>query len=140
MHFPRPNGKLNFLQQIANQREVSQRRLSVFRRFGGRAKMKKIAKLLAIISAVAIINFFAPEAHAADLHVDEKIFAEQKSVVPPRLRRPFVPPINMGRREVKPAKVWPSRVPVRPTPRYLPSKPTPSRDNRGRFMPRAPRR
>lgn len=102
--------------------------------------MKKIAKLLAIISVVTIINFFAHEAHAADLDVDGKIFVEQKSVVPPRLRRPFIPPINMGRREQKPAKVYPSRVPVRPTPRYLPSKPTPSHDNRGRFVPRAPRR
>ncbi|MBR1645672.1 MAG: hypothetical protein IJ685_02725 [Selenomonadaceae bacterium] len=101
--------------------------------------MKKIAKLSAIISAVAVI-IFADSVDAANLNVDEKIFVEQKSVVPPRLRRPFIPPINMGRDKVKPAKVYPSRVPVRPTPRYLPSKPQPSRDNRGRFVPRAPRR
>ncbi|MBR2519121.1 MAG: hypothetical protein IKE46_04960 [Selenomonadaceae bacterium] len=103
--------------------------------------MKKIANFLAIISVVAIINFFAAQVHATDLNVDGKIFVEQRSVVPPRLRRPFVPPINMGRRDpAKPAKVYPSRVPVRPTPRYLPSKPQPGRDNRGRFVPRAPHR
>ena len=102
--------------------------------------MKKIAKLLATISAFAVI-IFAGTVCAADLNIDGKIFAEQRSFVPPRIRYRFVPPINIGRRDdSKPAKVYPSRVPVRPTPRYLPSKPKPSHDKRGRFVPRAPRR
>ena len=99
--------------------------------------MKKIANFLAIISVVAVI-IFADTAHATI--IDGKIVVEQKSSVPPRIHYRFVPPINIGRREQNPPKIYPSRVPVRPTPRYLPSKPKPSHDKRGRFIPRAPRR
>ena len=99
--------------------------------------MKKAAKLLATISAVAI-TIFAGAADAASLNVDAKIFVEQRSIRPPKVLRPFVPPINIGRRDNRPAKVWPSRVPTRPTPRFIPSRPKPSYDKRGRFMPRSP--
>ena len=121
------------------QREVSQTPTFRFSPFWRRAQMKKAAKFLATISVVAII-MFGGAADAASLTVDTKTFVELRDMRPPRLRRPFIPPINIGGHSDRPAKVWPPRTPTRPTPRFIPSRPKPSHDRRGRFIPRAPYR
>ena len=76
--------------------------------------------------AFAIIIFFANSVEASDLKIDSgKTFVEQKYVTPPRLRRPFLPPIRTSRKDYIP------RQPFRPQSHYLPHVPTPTNDNRG---------
>ena len=71
-------------------------------------------------AAFAVIIFLAGSVEAA-----EPNFVAQKLVTPPRLRRPFLPPIRTPQKEYVP------RQPFRPTPHYLPHVPKPSKDNRG---------
>ena len=94
----------------------------------GDAQMKKAAGILA---TVAIIIFSRTSCEAIDLTTDTgKFFVNQQSIVPQRHRR-FVPPINIPHRaENRQRREYSPRLPVRPTPRYKPSKPKPSRDNR----------
>ena len=85
--------------------------------------MKIAAKFL---TALAIMILFASGVEAADLQVDsEKVFVARKILLPPRLRQPFPPSIRT------PKKDYPSRVPLRPTPRHLPNLPKTTYDDRG---------
>ena len=92
-------------------------------------------KNAALISAtLAILIFLSGEVDAADFKIDSgKNFAEQ---------RRFVVPIKIPRQtKDNPRDFYAKRYPPRPTPRYMPSKPKPSRDfrgGRGRFVPQAP--
>ena len=84
-------------------------------------------KNAALISAtLAIMIFLSGEVHAAD-------FVEQ---------RRFAPQIKIPRQiKDNPRDFYAKRYPPRPTPRYMPSKPKPSRDfrgGRGKFVPQAP--
>ena len=81
-------------------------------------------KNAAVISAtLMILILMTGEVEAADFEIDSgKNFVEQKR---------FVPPIKIPRREKAPRKFYTRRVPVRPTPHYVPRKSKPSRDNRG---------
>jgi hypothetical protein len=82
-------------------------------------------KNAAVISAtLAILIFMTVEVDAAEFKIDSgKNFVEQKR---------FIPPIRIPHRDKdSPEKFYTPRYPVRPKPRYTPSKPGPSRDNRG---------
>ena len=84
-------------------------------------------KNAALVSAtIAIMIFLSGEVHATD-------FVEQ---------RRFAPQIKIPRQtKDNPRDFYAKRYPPRPTPRYMPSKPKPSRDfrgGRGRFVPQAP--
>ena len=84
-------------------------------------------KNAALISAtLAILIFLSGEVHAAD-------FFEQ---------RRFAPQIKIPRQtKDNPRDFYAKRYPPCPKPRYMPSKPKPSRDfrgGRGRFVPQAP--
>ena len=85
--------------------------------------MKNAARILATITIMILLT---GEVQAAD-------FVEQKR---------FVPQIKIPRQtEKNPRDYYSKSYPPRPKPRYLPSKPKPSRDNRGgrgRFVPQAP--
>ena len=84
-------------------------------------------KNAALVSAtIAIMIFLSGEVHATD-------FVEQ---------RRFAPQIKIPRQtKDNPRDFYAKRYPPRPKPRYMPSKPKPSRDfrgGRGRFVPQAP--
>ena len=85
--------------------------------------MENAAKFLAVM---AIIIFFVSPVEASDLKIDSgKIFVEQKHVTPPKMRRPFLPPIRTPKKDYVP------RQPIRPKPHFLPHVPKPTYDNRG---------
>lgn len=92
------------------------------------------------LSVIAMMILFAGSVEAADLNVDSgKVFIARRYVMPPRLRRPFLPTVNT------PKKEYPSRVPARPKPHYTPHVPRTTYDDRGGRRknfgpPRAPRR
>ena len=86
--------------------------------------MRNVARILATL---AVLIFLAGSVQAAEV-------VEQKR---------FVPQIKIPRQSEKnPRDFYAKRYPPRPKPRYLPSKPKPSRDyrggGRGKFVPRAP--
>lgn len=88
--------------------------------------MKIITKIL---TAFALIILLAGEVEASDLQIDsEKIFVEQKRLIPPRLRKPQIPQIPPTR---TPRKDYSPRLPVRPSPRHLPNLPKTTHDKRG---------
>ena len=103
--------------------------------------MKLIVKIL---TALALVILFTGSAQAAELQVDSrKILVAQSNIVPRRHQR-FIPPINVPHRPTA-RKDYATRLPARPIPRYVPSKPQPSYDNRGGKRknfgpPQAPRR
>lgn len=91
--------------------------------------MKTAAGILATF-AIMIILTTSVEATELTTYAG-KIFIKQQSIVPQRHRR-FVPPINIPHREKNyPRKEYSPRLPVRPTPRYTPSKPKTQPDKRG---------
>lgn len=92
--------------------------------------MKTAAGILATFAIIIILttSVEATEQLPTDFG---KIFINQQSIVPQRHRR-FVPPINIPHREKNyPHKEYSPRLPVRPTPRYTPSKPKTQTNNRG---------
>ena len=85
--------------------------------------MKIVAKILTVF---AMIILFAGEVEAADLQPNSgKVFVAQKRLIPPRLRRPQIPPTRAPRKDYAP------RLPVQPTPRHLPKLPKTTHDQRG---------
>ena len=83
--------------------------------------MKIVVKILTVL---AIMIFFTGEVDAAQVD-SEKVFVARRILLPPRLRQPLPSSIRTPRKD------YPSRVPVRPTPRYLPNLPKSTYDNRG---------
>ncbi|MBR4152698.1 MAG: hypothetical protein IKT98_07025 [Selenomonadaceae bacterium] len=83
--------------------------------------MRNAAKILAIL---AIIIFMTGEVDAAEFKINSgKNFVEQRrSSIPMKVPRRFEEP---------PREIYRKRYPVRPIPRYYPTKPRPSRDIRG---------
>ena len=85
--------------------------------------MKHMAGILATF---AIIILLSGSVEAEELKIySGKNFVEQKYVVPPRLRRPLLPPVRTPQKEYFPRQSF------RPKPRYLPRVPKPTYDNRG---------
>ena len=81
--------------------------------------MKLAAKILAML---AIMILCSNAVEAAD---SEKVFVARKHLVPPRMRRPFLPAPKFPQKEYYPRQTF------RPKPHYLPQVPKPSYDNRG---------
>ncbi|MBE8950574.1 MAG: hypothetical protein SR3Q1_08250 [Quinella sp. 3Q1] len=73
-----------------------------------------------ILAAFAIVILLSSSVEAADLD-----FVEQKHVAPPRLHRPFLPPMKTPQKDYVPRRSF------RPTPHFSPHVPKPSNDNRG---------
>lgn len=85
--------------------------------------MKFVARIL---TTLALIILSAGNVKAADLQIDSgKTFVEQRRMLPPRLRRPQIPPTRIPRKDYAP------RFPVRPALRHLPNLPKATHDKRG---------